>query len=110
MVPVRVGIPRRRGGWGRGGVEGRPVCEEDVSGHDGGSGSWWTRRGTSISYIHAWGCEIGWARRSGRRVRCREIKHEAWQQTRIWDARERLGGLTRECAADGGADGWAGED
>jgi hypothetical protein len=42
-------------------------------------------------------------------VRCREIKHEAWQQTRIWDARERLGGLTRECAADGGADGWAGE-
>lgn len=38
MVPVRVGIPRRRRGWGRGGVEGRPVSEEDVSGHDGGAG------------------------------------------------------------------------
>jgi len=35
MLPLGVGIPRRRRVWVRKRVQGRPVYEESVSGHEG---------------------------------------------------------------------------
>lgn len=73
MVPLGVRIPRRRRVWVRERVQGRPVYEEGVSGHEGINRGGVDRTGQDIHRLYTRGCEMRQERRSGSSAKVKSV-------------------------------------